>query len=256
MATFFLNGQKRHLCSMHDQRPEILLETPDWIAVNKPSGLLTIPDRHNHDLPTVKGWLEHKYGPVFTVHRIDRDTSGLLLFARNEAAHKYLSQLFESRNVEKIYLGIVLGKPISDTGTIAEPIAEHPAKNGTMVVNRKGKMAVTHYKVLEAFNHYSLLEFNIETGRTHQIRVHAKHMGHPIAADPLYGNRKPVFLSDFKRNVKLGKFTEQENPLLSRLALHAYKIKFTDMDSKVVELEAPLYKDMRALVNQLERNGR
>jgi 23S rRNA pseudouridine1911/1915/1917 synthase len=241
---------------MHHVRPEILAETNDWVAVNKPSGLLSIQDRHQHELPSVKGWLDHQYGQVFIVHRIDKDTSGLLLFAKHEEAHKYLNNLFESRQVQKKYLGIVHGTPLQTEGTIDAAMAEHPAKNGSMVVHAKGKPAITHYKVLQSFGKFSLLEFDIETGRTHQIRVHAKHLGHPIVCDPIYSDGKGVFLSDFKRKVHLGKFTEEERPLLHRLGLHAYQLSFTDSNGQAISLEAPLHKDMRALLQQLEKNAK
>lgn len=244
------------LCSMHHVKPEIIAETNDWVAVNKPSGLLSIQDRHQHEIPSVRSWLEARYGQVFIVHRIDKDTSGVILFAKNEEAHKFLSQLFEGRQVQKKYLGIVHGTPVLEAGTIDVPIAEHPAKNGTMVTHAKGKHAITHYKVLQSFGKFSLLEFDIETGRTHQIRVHAKHLGHPIVCDPFYSDGRSVFLSDFKRKVHLGKFTEEEKPILHRLGLHAFQLSFTDKDGKTLLLEAPLHKDMRALLNQLEKNTR
>lgn len=241
---------------MHVTKPEIIAETNDWIAVNKPSGLLSIPDRHQHEIPSVRSWLEARHGEAFVVHRIDKDTSGLLIFAKNEAAHKYLSQLFEGRQVKKTYLGIVNGSPLHAAGTIDAPIAEHPAKNGSMITHAKGKPAVTHYKVLEALGKFSLVEFDIETGRTHQIRVHAKHMGHPIVCDPIYNDGRGVFLSDFKRKVNLGKYTEEERPILHRLGLHAFRLSFTDQNGSPVNLEAPLHKDMRALLHQLEKNAR
>jgi 23S rRNA pseudouridine955/2504/2580 synthase/23S rRNA pseudouridine1911/1915/1917 synthase len=239
---------------MHGVKPTILAQTENWIAVNKPSGMLTLPDRHLAELESLRGWLQQKLGTVYTVHRIDKDTSGIIIFALNEKSHQFLSQLFENREVKKIYHAIVHGTPAQDEGTIDAPIAEHPAKNGTMMVHSKGKRAVSHYRVLQRFGKYSLLEFNIETGRTHQIRVHARHIGNAVVCDPFYGDGKPVRLSDFKRKVKLGKYVEEETPLLNRLGLHAFQLSFTDMDGKLVELEAPYYKDMRALLSQLEKN--
>lgn len=218
--------------------------------------MLSIPDRHQHELPSVKSWLDSKYGEVMIVHRIDRDTSGLLLFARHAAAHQRLSKAFEQRQVEKRYLGIVLGTPLQTSGCIDAPIAEHPVKKGTMVVHAKGKAALTHYQVQQAFGKYSLVQFEIATGRTHQIRVHAKHMGHPIAADPIYSDGRPVHLSDFKKKVQLGKYDTAERPLLQRLGLHAWQLAFTEADGTRIQLEAPLHKDMRALLQQLEKNAR
>src|SRR5258706_15930832 len=124
----------------------IIFENDDFIAVNKPSGLLSIPDREGKDI-SLKILLKEKYENIFTVHRLDRGTSGLIVFAKNEATHKHLSLEFENRNTNKIYQGFVLGSLLNKSGTVNAPIAEHPAKNGTMIVNRKGKEAITDYEV-------------------------------------------------------------------------------------------------------------
>ena len=156
-------------------------ETEDWLALNKPSGFLSIPDREGKEV-SLKSLLKDKYGNIFTVHRIDKDTSGLILFAKNETAHKHLTKQFEERKTKKIYCGLVIGSPGEKNGTITQPIAEHPALNGTMMVHRKGKEAITDYEVLNDFGIYTFVQFQIHTGRTHQIRVHMKDMGHPIGA--------------------------------------------------------------------------
>src|SRR6187549_2733423 len=116
----------------------IIYEDEDLIALNKPSGLLSIPDREGKDI-SLKKLLIEKYGNIFTVHRLDRDTSGLIVFAKTEEAHKLLSQQFEERQTEKIYLGFVLGSLAEKKGRIDAPIAEHPVKKGLMTVYRKGK---------------------------------------------------------------------------------------------------------------------
>lgn len=231
----------------------IIAENEDWIALNKPSGLLSIPDREGKDI-SLKQLLKEKYGEIFTVHRLDKDTSGLIIFAKNETAHKHLSQQFEERQTKKIYLGLVNGSLMSKSGTMDAPIAEHPAKNGSMIVHRKGKEALTDYEVLEDFAVYSWVQFCIHTGRTHQIRVHAKEMGHPIVCDPLYGDGKPVLLSSLKhKKFKLSKNELEERPLLNRLALHAFQLNFTDLNGHIVELEAPLTKDLSATLQQLKK---
>src|SRR5258705_13975921 len=122
---------------------------------------------------------------------------------------------------------------------------EHPGKNGTMVVNRKGKAAATGFEVMENFGKYSLLKFNLYTGRTHQIRVHMKETGHPILCDPLYGDGKPFLVSSLKKNYKIAEF-EDEKPILNRLALHSAKLSFIDSDDNSFTLEAEMPKDMRA----------
>lgn len=230
----------------------IIQENENWIAINKPSGLLSIPDREGKEI-SLKIILKEKYGNIFTVHRLDKDTSGLIIFAKNELAHKFLSQQFEARQTQKIYQGLIIGVPAEEEGSIEAPIAEHPAQNGTMIVHRKGKEALTDFKVLESFGIYSLVQFQIHTGRTHQIRVHMKDIGHPIVCDPLYGDGKPVLVSSLKSKFKLSKDVEEERPILGRLALHAFQLSFTDMDGGMVSIEAPLPKDMRATIQQLQK---
>ena len=230
----------------------VIKETESWIALNKPSGLLSIPDREGKET-SLKKILIEKFGSIFTVHRLDKDTSGLILFAKNEEAHKHLSQQFENRATVKIYQGIVIGSPFNKTGTIESRIMEHPVKKGTMVINRKGKEAITDYEVIEDFGIYSLVQFQIHTGRTHQIRIHLKDIGHPIVCDELYGDAKPILLSSFKKKFNLGKFELEEKPILGRLALHSAKLSFTDLDGTKQELEAELPKDMRATLQQLRK---
>ncbi|HVI45505.1 MAG TPA: RluA family pseudouridine synthase [Chitinophaga sp.] len=232
----------------------ILLETPEFVIVSKPAGMLTLPDRHDNELSSLIAIMKKAYGQIFTVHRLDRDTSGIILFARTEAAHKYFSQLFESRDVQKYYLGLVHGELPEKKGSVNEPIMEHPVQKGKMVTNRRGKASLTDYEVVEEFGLYSFVKMQIHTGRTHQIRVHMKHLGHPIAVDELYGNGQPVLLSTIKKKFKLGKHTEEERPLLSRLALHAAMLVFKDPSGKEYCIEAPLPKDISAVLNQLRKS--
>jgi len=233
--------------------PEIIVfENDDLVALNKPSGLLSIPDREGKEV-SLKILLKEKYGDIFTVHRLDRDTSGLIVFAKNEASHKHLSQQFENRQTKKIYRGLVIGSLTEKQGSINSPIAEHPAQNGTMIIHRKGKESLTDYEVLEDFGIYSYLQFRIHTGRTHQIRVHMKDIGHPIVCDGLYGDGRPVLVSSLKSKFKLSKDAEEEKPILGRLALHAFQLVFSDIGGKIFELEAPLPKDMRATLQQLAK---
>lgn len=231
----------------------IIAETENWVAINKPSGLLSIPDREQTAV-SLKELLQKKYVTIFTVHRLDRDTSGIIIFAKNEIAHKYLSALFEERKVEKYYWGIVHGTPVQPTGHIDIPIAEHHVLKSKMITHARGKSAQTDYEVLNSFGKYSLLKFQIHSGRTHQVRVHAKHIGHPIVCDELYGDGKSVLVSSLKRNYKLSKNELEEKPILARLGLHAQQLIFTDADDKQYSLEAELPKDMRALLQQLEKN--
>ena len=230
----------------------LIFDNDDFIALNKPSGLLSIPDREGKEI-SLKTLLQEQYGKIFTVHRLDKDTSGIIVFAKNEETHKHLSLQFETRQTEKIYVGLVIGSPANKKETIDLPIMEHPTKKGLMVINRKGKEALTDYEVLEDFGIYSWIRFQIHTGRTHQIRIHMKDIGHPIVCDELYGDGKPVLLSSFKKKFKLSKNEEEERPILNRLALHSQKLKFIGANGKTLEWEAPFPKDLKATLQQLEK---
>ncbi|MFN4286700.1 MAG: RluA family pseudouridine synthase [Lacibacter sp.] len=234
-------------------KPELLAVTENWIAVNKPAGLLSVPDREQSE-PSLKDLLRAQFGNIWVVHRLDKFTSGLIVFARTEEAHKYLSRQWEEHRVEKYYQGLVQGRPLLQEGTVEAGIMEHPSKKGTYITHRKGKPSRTDYKVLQYFGPYTWMEFRIHTGRTHQIRVHMKHIGHPIVCDEVYGTAAPVLLSNIKgKKFKLSQNEEAERPLLSRMALHAWKLQFTDADGSLVALEAPLPKDLLALKKQLEK---
>jgi len=233
---------------------ETLYEDDDLIVVDKPAGLLVIPDRFNADLPSLNKQLEHKLKQhIYVVHRLDRETSGVICFAKNEHTHKYLSKLFQEHDVTKLYAGLVGGRVTPEQGRIEAPIAEHPVTKGKMVVARKGKPSVTDYRVTEQWPLYALVQFQIHTGRTHQIRVHMQSIGNPIVCDDLYGDGKPFFLSSIKKKYRLSDKEETERPLLSRLALHAYRLQFFKEDGMEINAEAALPKDMLACVNQLNK---
>jgi len=230
----------------------IIFENDDLIVLNKPSGLLSIPDREGKEI-SLKKILQERPGEIFTIHRLDKGTSGVIMFAKNEATHKSLSQQFQNRQTEKIYLGLVIGSPLNKKGTIDSPIMEHPVKKGLMVINRKGKESLTDYEVLEDLGPYSWVQFQIYTGRTHQIRIHMKDIGHPIVCDEVYGDGKPVLLSSIKHNFKLSRNQEEERPILNRLALHSFQLKFAGADNKQYEFEAPVPKDLKATLQQLSK---
>ncbi len=237
---------------MQNNKLDIIFENADFLVLNKPSGLLSIPDRAGKEI-SLNSILKAQYGQIFTVHRLDRETSGLILFAKNDRTHQYLSQLFEERSVEKIYTGIVGGTLTVKKGSIDAPIAENRHRQGLMVIHQRGKASLTDYEVLEEFGNYSFMRFRIHTGRTHQIRVHMQYIGHPIACDDLYGNGQPVFLSSFKKQFKLSKSEETERAILSRLALHSAELNLKDINGMAHHFEAPLPKDMSALLQQLRK---
>ena len=233
----------------------IIFENDHLVIVNKPPGLLSIPDREGKET-SLKEILLQQYGSIYTIHRLDKDTSGIIAFARDEETHQFMSTAFEERKVEKYYVGIVKGELSEKEKTIDLPLMEHQHKKGTMVYNKKGKPSITDYKVIEEFGKFSLLQFQIHTGRTHQIRVHMQSVGHPIVCDPLYGDGSPIFVSSIKRDYKLSLKEDEERPILNRLGLHAHRLKFTDADGKVIDLEAEMPKDLRALLQQLRKNTR
>ncbi len=230
---------------------EIIEDNQWFVAINKPAGLLSIPDRMQSE-PSLKDLLKLRYEQIFTVHRLDKETSGVIVFAKDEISHKQLSLLFEGREVRKHYVGLVNGSIVPPEGSIDAPIAEHPAKNGSMMVHAKGKPSLTDYAVEESFGIYSWVKFQIHTGRTHQVRVHAKYLGTPIACDAVYGDAKPVLISSLKKNYNLSKKEEEEKPMLARLGLHAASLSFT-LNEQTFNLEAELPKDLKALLQQLRK---
>lgn len=233
---------------------EIVWEDEGLVAVNKPAGLLTIPDRFNTAAPSVLSMLQKKYGDVIPVHRLDRFTSGVVLFAKNPDMHRKMSELFENREVKKYYTAIVEGRLFPDKGIINAPLAESMTTRGKMLVNKRGKESITEYEVEKQYNRFALVQLRLHTGRMHQIRVHMLHIGHPLAVDTLYGQRDMLFLSQIKqKKFNIGKF-EEEKPVLTRQPLHAFRLIFNHPDTgALIECTAPLPKDMAALINQLEK---
>jgi len=234
---------------------DIIYEDDHLIAVNKAAGMLTIPDRFRAELPNVKHQLQRHCGEVFTVHRLDKFTSGVLLFAKDAESHSHLSQQWMDRSPEKYYTAIVDGVPGLESGQVDLPLAESMTRRGKMIVNPRGKESVTLFKITESYERYSLLYLKILTGRMHQIRVHMAEMGHPLIVDELYGRRTEFFLSEVKgRKYKLAKY-EEERPLLTRQPLHASKLVVAHPASdEPITIDASLPKDMRAVINQLRKS--
>lgn len=234
---------------------EIIAEDADILVLSKPAGLLTIPDRFRPDLPNLQNLLRRQYGEVFVVHRLDKDTSGVICFARNAEAHRLLSLQFQEHTPEKVYWLLVEGcMEEGASGVIDAPIAPDEQRDGSMRVKPKGKPAQTTYTATEFFRHFTVVEMRPRTGRTHQIRVHAAHIGFPPAVDPLYGRRASLLLSEVKqRRFNLKKW-EDEQPLLSRVPLHALSLTITHPTTQERQtFTAPLPKDLRAVVQQLAK---
>jgi len=244
----------------------ILFEDSQLIVVHKPPGLPVIPGRWDKTEPTlireVRNSLQaRRVGAerslpetLRVVHRIDRDTSGVVVFAKTAIAHSRLCQQFLQRGVKKVYLGVVEGVVGNDRGTVNLPIGIHPRKKGVMQVDLKaGREAITQYEVVERFTDSTLIKVEPKTGRTHQIRVHLHAVGHPLLVDPIYGNRSAIYLSQLKRNFK-PKPGEPEKPLLARLSLHASCLSLIHpTEGKEVTFEAKLPKDMEILIKNLRK---
>ena len=234
----------------------ILSEDDDYIFINKSAGMLTLPDRFDNSIPSLYHILKVHYGDIFIVHRIDKQTSGVIAFAKNADAHKELNQQFESHQVKKTYWALVQGTLKNDNGEIDLAIGESSSKAGTMKIDTaNGKKSVTEYRVIERFINYTLVEVEPLSGRTHQIRVHFKAIGHPLAVDELYGNANGIKLSAIKKNYKI-KGGDVEKPLISRLTLHAKSLSFHHFRSRqAVTVEAPLPKDFDRTVKQLRKSN-
>lgn len=231
---------------------ETVLEDDDIIVLNKPSGLLVLPDRYDAEIPNLQTLLREKYGRIFILHRIDKATSGLIVFAKTEESHKFLSLQFESHETKKVYLAICVGESTEGHGTIELPISEDLRVKGRMRIDsRDGKESVTTYKVIERFAGYTYVEARPVTGRTHQIRIHLSSIGLPILGDRKYGGGEGLYLSTIKPSYRSN---GEERPLLSRAALHAAEISIIHPISRQQQtFEAPLPKDMRIVLNYLRK---
>lgn len=223
------------------------------LAVTKPPGLLSIPDRFRRDLPNLRTLLEQRFGKLFVVHRLDRGTSGVMLFARTAEAHRALSLQFQSHRLEKVYHALLAGVLEQDELEIDFPLLPDPRRPGRMIPSARGKEARTYVRVLERFHIATYVECRLLTGLLHQVRVHCAALGHPLLVDPDYGGVEAFFLSSIKRRYKLAR-DERERPLLERVPLHALAIGFEHPTTHVwMRLEAPVPKDFRALLHALRK---
>lgn len=225
---------------------DVVYEDDDVLVINKQRGLVVHPAAGHWSGTLVNAVLEHvddlegiggELRPGI-VHRLDKDTTGLLVVAKNERAMASLQDQIREHRARRIYWALVHGNAMPDTGRIEAPIGRHPGDRKRMAVNTKtGRDAVTHFKVLERYRGYALLECRLETGRTHQIRVHLSFIGHPVVADPLYGTRK----------AHLG---------MAPQALHARQLGFFHPSSgEWVEFTADPPADMMAVIEQLREGG-
>lgn len=238
---------------LKNKRAHIVFEDQNFLIASKPAGLLVIPDRFDHEAQNLYHQFLVKYPDLLLVHRIDKNTSGLVCFAKNEKAQKHFSELLMDKKVEKTYHALCHNNPPNETGTIDLFLKEDPTKKGKIIAAKKGKRAISHYTVIKQWEKFSLLEIRIETGRTHQIRVHLKNINCPIVADDKYGISPAFYLSQLKRKKYKYKKDQVERPLIYRHALHAYKLKFKDLSGKYIEVNTEMPKDMKAMQKQLDK---
>ena len=225
---------------------EIIYEDEDIIVVNKPKGMVVHPANGNPDgtlvnaiMDICKNSLSGIGGEIRPgiVHRLDKDTSGLLIVAKNDMAHVKMSEQIKNHEVNKTYIALVRGVIKENEATIDMPIGRSASDRKKMAVTKNGKNAVTHIKVLKRYDKYTLLEINIETGRTHQIRVHLSHIGYPIIGDYIYSNGKNEFGVEGQ-------------------CLHAKSLEFKHpITKKEMKLEAPLPKYFQDIINKLDNNN-
>ena len=223
---------------------DVVYEDADVIVVNKPSGMVVHPAPGHPDGTLVNALLYHCAGTLSgiggalrpgIVHRIDRDTSGLIIAAKNDAAHQYLSAQLADHTLARTYECIVVGALREDRGTVNAPIARHPTDRKRMAVVAGGREAVTHWEVIARYPGYTHVRCRLETGRTHQIRVHMAYIGHPILGDTVYGAKKEV-------------------PGLTRQCLHAVGLRFLHPRThEVVELSCPLREEFTRMLQKIRK---
>jgi len=245
----------------------VLFEDEHLLALDKPAGLLTSPDRYDPNRPnlmkllhagieTGKPWArERNLNYLMNAHRLDFETSGVILLAKNKPALVALANLFGTEKPQKKYLTLVRGEPAEETFEVDARLAPHPVKIGLMRVDPKGgKQSKTKFEVLENFPRfgYALLKCEPLTGRTHQIRVHASHAGLNIVGDELYGG-KPLWLSRLKKDYRL-KPGHEERPLISSVALHAEELTLPHpVTGETVTIKSEWPKDLKVAVKYLRQ---
>ena len=232
---------------------DIIYEDDDLIVINKPAGMVVHPAPGNRDKTLVNALLAHcgtslsGIGGVARpgiVHRLDKDTSGLMVVAKNDLAHHGLTRQFADRSLSRTYQALVWGLPMPSSGSIDACIGRHPRDRKKMAVTsaQKGKTALTHYRVLEDYDEVSLVECKLETGRTHQIRVHLAHLKHPVVGDTTYGSHRNPGKYDSASALRA----------FPRQALHAIQIQFIHpRTGKKMRFKVDLAEDMRKLIRKL-----
>lgn len=245
----------------HKKPPKILARVDDILAIDKPAGIPVLPEgsgqkRSEAVVNQILSVLDEGER-VYPVHRLDKDTSGVLLVATSRRAARELSRAFHDKTVTKQYRAIVRGVMLENEGEIDMPIQRPKRRTAQVRIDfRTGKPALTRFEVVRRFRGFTEVKLYPETGRTHQIRAHLRAIGFPLAVDPLYGSAEGLKLSEFKRgyNAKKGAV---EKPLIARLPLHAESIVFPLPESdETLRVESPIPKDMRITLEKLDRWGK
>lgn len=252
---------------MNDIEPQkidldIILEDKYLLIINKPAGLTVHPGAGNADNTLVNGLVHYLKDSISSgtdstrpgiVHRLDKNTSGLLIVAKDDRTHAALTALFQRQEIKKTYLAITLNKPPQKEGTIETLLDRSRSDRKKMAVSSTGRKAVTHYKILQNFEYFSVCEINLETGRTHQIRVHFSHVNCPILGDTVYSSRKRTLSTIPMHFHKKVKYLLTNH--LPRQALHAQKLEFIHpATQKLIAVSAPIPQDMQYTLKWLKRN--
>jgi 23S rRNA pseudouridine1911/1915/1917 synthase len=241
---------------------EIVWEDDYLVIVNKQAGLTVHPAAGNSDGTLVNALMHHLQGNLSSgsdalrpgiVHRLDKDTSGLLIVAKDDKTHALLSAMFQEKKVKKTYLAITVGVPKEAEGTIDTMVERSRNDRKKMAVSNSGKKAITHYRVSQDYSFFSVVEIDLETGRTHQIRVHFSHLNCPVLGDETYSSLKRTLSTIPHHFHKKVKFLLAKH--LQRQALHAYKLEFSHpITGEQISVQAPIPDDMQYVLNWLERN--
>ena len=236
-----MKGKKQHIT--------IIAETDHWVAINKPPYVPSLPERGKYTAESVLEWSRKRWPDSILCHRIDRETSGALLIAKDAETYRHVSIQFEKRQIEKIYHAIVDGVVEFQDFWVDLPINTDNLNN-IKIDKQFGKLAQTHFQTLETFRHFTLLECKPKTGRLHQIRVHLSSQNAKIAADELYGSKTPM-LSLVKR-----KISGEDRPLIQRFALHARELVFKDLENQTISIKAEYPNDFGVFLKLLDKYDR
>ncbi len=230
---------------------EVIFQDDSLLVVDKPSGLASLPDGYNPTLPHIKSVLEEQYGPMWIVHRLDKDTSGVLVLARSASAHRSLNSQFEHRQVSKVYHALVNGTPDWQERTVSLPLqANGDRQHRTVVDLHTGKSAITHLTIIERFGKCCLLQAVPETGRTHQIRAHLAVVGLYIIGDKLYTRR-----ADQQEKDNVGQIDPSVGSGVT-MALHAQSIELSHpLSGQRLKFTAPYPPELAALLERMRKSS-